>query len=191
DRGPRGLPHVGDDRKAQLAGQTHLLAEALALELAQGVVVAVVQPDLAVGDDAFGFRERTQLVIPVVLDVLHFVRVDADGGGDERMLLRQFHSGAARLEVATDRHEMPDPAVARALEHPPALGVKPRVVDMAVAVDLCSWVQSHIASSLVGDAPVLAVQPCEPTSETPYHDHFVPRHLLTDLPARAPPAQTL
>ena len=59
------------------------------------------------------------------------------------------------------------------------------------AADLCSWVQSHVTSSIVGCAPVLAVQPSEPTTETPYHDHFVPRLLLTNLPARAPPAALL
>ena len=59
------------------------------------------------------------------------------------------------------------------------------------AADLCSWVQSHVTSSIVGCAPVLAVQPSEPTTETPYHDHFVPRLLLTNLPARAPPAVLL
>ncbi|TLY23296.1 MAG: hypothetical protein E6K68_00905 [Nitrospirae bacterium] len=40
-------------------------------------------------------------------------------------------------------------------------------------------------------SPVLASQPAVPAPETPYRDHFVPRLLLTDLPARAPPAQTL
>jgi hypothetical protein len=69
------------------------------------------------------------------LDVFHFMRVDADAGGDERVALRQGDSGAAGLEVAPNRHEMPNPGVARALEHRLAVGVKPRVVDMAVAVD--------------------------------------------------------
>jgi hypothetical protein len=59
------------------------------------------------------------------------------------------------------------------------------------AADLCSWVQSHVTSSIVGCAPVLTVQPSEPTTETPYHDHLVPRLLLTDLPARAPPFDLL
>ena len=135
DRVLLGLARVDDDRKAQLAGQAHLLAEALALELARGVVVVVVQPDLAVGDDAFGFRQYPQLVVPAVLDVFHFMRVNPDGGGDERVALRQGNSGTAGLEVAPDRHEMPDPGVARALEHRLAVGVKPRVVDMAVTVD--------------------------------------------------------
>ncbi len=95
----------------------------------------VVQPDLAIGDDAFGFHQGPQLVVPAVLDVFHFMRVNPDGGGDERVALCQGDSGAARLEVAPDRHEMPDPGVARALEHRLAVDVKPRVVNMAVTVD--------------------------------------------------------
>jgi len=63
------------------------------------------------------------------------VRVHADGGGDEGVLLRQGHGGAARLKVAPDRHEMPDPGVARALDHRRAVGVKAGVVDVAMTVD--------------------------------------------------------
>src|SRR5213594_4117559 len=59
------------------------------------------------------------------------------------------------------------------------------------AADLCSWVQSHTSSSIVGDAPVLAVQPATPAPETPYVDRLVEHLLLTTLPARAPPSQTL
>ena len=59
------------------------------------------------------------------------------------------------------------------------------------AVDLCSWVQSHVSSSVVGCAPVLASQPATPAPETPYHDRLVEHLLLANLPARAPPVQTL
>src|SRR2546422_11748703 len=83
------------------------------------------------------------------------------------------------------------PPLAATLELHHALGEADQDGHQHSAADLCSWVQSHTSSSVVGDAPVLAVQPSEPTSETPYHDHFVPRLLLTDLPARAPPTQTL
>src|SRR5437667_4771390 len=83
------------------------------------------------------------------------------------------------------------PPLAATLELHHALGEADQDGHQHSAADLCSWVQSHTSSSVIGDAPVLAVQPSEPTTETPYHDHFVPRLLLTDLPARAPPAQTL
>src|SRR5207253_1798074 len=109
DRVFLGIARVDNDRQLELARKTYLLAKARALHVARGVVVVVVQPDLAVGDDAFGFRQRPQFVIPAVLDVLHFVRVDAYGRGDEGVLVSQGHSGAARLKVAPDRHEMPDP----------------------------------------------------------------------------------
>src|SRR5436309_15976268 len=126
---------MDDDRKAQLAGKLHLLAEALALHFARGVVVVVVEPGLTVGDDALGFRQRSELVVPAVLDVLHFVRVDADGRGDERVALRQGHSGAARLTIAPNRHEMPDPTVARALDHRLAIGAAGGVRAVPVTVD--------------------------------------------------------
>ena len=59
------------------------------------------------------------------------------------------------------------------------------------AADLCSWVQSHVTSSIVGCAPVLASEPAVFIPESPYEDHFVLHLLLTDLPARAPPAALL
>jgi hypothetical protein len=59
------------------------------------------------------------------------------------------------------------------------------------AADLCSWVQSHVSSSVVGCAPVLASQPAQPVLETPYHDRIVEHLLLTNLPARAPPFRLL
>jgi hypothetical protein len=83
------------------------------------------------------------------------------------------------------------PSLAATLELHHALGEADQDGHQHSAADLCSWVQSHTSSSIVGDAPVLAVQPSEPTTEAPYHDHFVQRLLLTDFPARAPPAQTL
>lgn len=59
------------------------------------------------------------------------------------------------------------------------------------AADLCSWVQSHVSSSIVGCAPILASQPAQPALETPYQDRLVEHLLLANLPARAPPAQLL
>ena len=59
------------------------------------------------------------------------------------------------------------------------------------AADLCSWVQSHVSSSIVGCVPALASQPAQPALETPYHDRIVEHLLLANLPARAPPFQLL
>ena len=59
------------------------------------------------------------------------------------------------------------------------------------AVDLCSWVQSHVSSSIGGCAPILASQPAVPALETPYHDRIVEHLLLANLPARAPPSPLL
>ncbi len=59
------------------------------------------------------------------------------------------------------------------------------------AADVCSWVQSHVSSSIVGCAPVLASQPAAPAPETPHQDRIVEHLLLVNLPARAPPSQLL
>ena len=59
------------------------------------------------------------------------------------------------------------------------------------AADLCSWVQSHVSSSIVGCTPILASQPAVPALETSYHDRIVEHLLLANLPARAPPSQLL
>jgi hypothetical protein len=59
------------------------------------------------------------------------------------------------------------------------------------AADLCSWVQSHVSSSVAGCTPVLAFQPALPAFETPSHDRIDERLLLVNLPARAPPSPLL
>jgi hypothetical protein len=59
------------------------------------------------------------------------------------------------------------------------------------AVDVCSWVQSHVSSSIAGCAPALASQPAAPAPETPHQDRTVEHLLLVNLPARAPPSQLL
>ena len=59
------------------------------------------------------------------------------------------------------------------------------------AADVCSWVQSHVSSSLVDCAPVLASQSAAPALDTPYSDRLVEHLLLASLPARAPPSQIL
>ena len=59
------------------------------------------------------------------------------------------------------------------------------------AADLCSWVQNHVSSSVVGCTPVLASQPAIAALETPYQDRIVEHLLLGNLPARAPPSPLL
>ncbi len=83
------------------------------------------------------------------------------------------------------------PPLAATLELHHALGEADQDGHQHSAADLCSWVQSHTSSSVVGDAPVLASQPAAPALETPYSDRLVEHLLLTTLPARAPPSQLL
>ncbi len=83
------------------------------------------------------------------------------------------------------------PSLAATLELHHALGEADQDGHQHSAADLCSWVQSHTSSSVVGDAPVLASEPALFVLETPYQDHFVLHLLLTGLPARAPPSLSL
>src|SRR5256712_5094422 len=83
------------------------------------------------------------------------------------------------------------PSLAATLELHHALGEADQDGHQHSAADLCSWVQSHTSSSVVGDAPVLASQPAVPALQTPYSDRLIEHLFLTDLLARAPPAQTL
>ena len=83
------------------------------------------------------------------------------------------------------------PSLAVTLELHHALGEADQDGHQHSAADLCSWVQSHTSSSVVGDAPVLASQPAVPALQTPYSDRLIEHLFLTDLLARAPPAQTL
>jgi len=81
--------------------------------------------------------------------------------------------------------------LAATLELHHALGEADQDGHQHSAADVCSWVQSHVSSSIVGCAPVLASQPAAPAPETPHQDRIVEHLLLANLPARAPPAPLL
>ena len=81
--------------------------------------------------------------------------------------------------------------LAATLELHHALGEADQDGHQHSAADVCSWVQSHVTSSIIGCAPVLASQPAAPAPETLYQDRLVEHLLLANLPARAPPVQTL
>ncbi len=81
--------------------------------------------------------------------------------------------------------------LAATLELHHALGEADQDGHQHSATDVCSWVQSHVSSSIAGCAPVLASQPAAPAPETPYHDRISEHLLLANLPVRAPPVQTL
>src|SRR3989454_1908269 len=83
------------------------------------------------------------------------------------------------------------PSLAATLELHHALGEADQDGHQHSAADLCSWVQSHTSSSIVGGAPALVSQPALPAPETPYIDRLVENLLLTALPARAPPSLSL
>jgi hypothetical protein len=81
--------------------------------------------------------------------------------------------------------------LAATLELHHALGEADQDGHQHSAADLCSWVQSHTSSSVVGDAPALVSQAAAPALETPYVDRLIEHLPLVTLPARAPPALSL
>lgn len=81
--------------------------------------------------------------------------------------------------------------LAATLELHHALGEADQDGHQHSAADVCSWVQSHVSSSIAGCAPVLASQPAVPAPETPHQDRIVEHLLLANLPVRAPPSQLL
>ena len=81
--------------------------------------------------------------------------------------------------------------LAATLELHHALGEEDQDGHQHSAADVCSWVQSHVSSSLVGCTPVVASQPAAPALETPYQDRLVEHLLLANLSVRAPPSQLL
>jgi hypothetical protein len=81
--------------------------------------------------------------------------------------------------------------LAATLELHHALGEEDQDGHQHSATDVCSWVQSHVSSSIIGCAPVLASQPAALAPETPSQDRIVEHLLLANVPARAPPSQLL
>ena len=59
------------------------------------------------------------------------------------------------------------------------------------ANDLCSWVQSHVSSSVADCTPILASQPAQPALELAYQSRLVGPLLLASLLVRAPPSVLL
>src|SRR3989304_2292448 len=72
------------------------------------------------------------------------------------------------------------PPLAATLELHHQLGEADQDGHQHSAADLCSWVQSHVSSSVVGCAPVPASQPAQPAPEATYQDPLVEHLLLTD-----------
>src|SRR4029077_10816980 len=77
-----GVPAVDDDGQLRGAGEFHLLAENGGLHVARGVVVEVVEADLAPGDYLGMPGEPRQFIEVLGGGFLGFVGVDADACED-------------------------------------------------------------------------------------------------------------
>lgn len=76
-----------------------------------------------------------ELVAPGVLNVLDLVRMHADGGIDEGVLVGQGDCGLARGKVAADGDEIVHAGFARPRDHRLAVIVVAGIVEMGVSVD--------------------------------------------------------
>src|SRR5207244_11754340 len=99
------------------------------------MIVVVVDADLAVGDDFLVLCEPTELVVPAIEGMLHFMWMDADGGIDERMLFRQCDRRLAARQIAADGDEGFDTGFPGASNHRLAILIVAGIVQMGMRVE--------------------------------------------------------
>ena len=80
---------MNDDRERQLTRQLNLLAKPLALQFRIGVVVMVIEADLAVRHHLAVVRQFPEFIIPIGGDVFDFVGVHTDRSVDEWVVIRE------------------------------------------------------------------------------------------------------
>ncbi|TKS62610.1 MAG: hypothetical protein EWM73_02291 [Nitrospira sp.] len=99
------------------------------------MIVVIVEADLAIGDHLFVLCEPTDIVVPAIEDMLHFMWMDADGGIDERVLLRQCDRCLAGRQIAADGDEGFDAGFPSAGNHRLAILIVAGIVQMGMCVD--------------------------------------------------------
>lgn len=95
----------------------------------------VVEADLAVGDHFLVLRQATELVVPAIEDMFHFMGVDADGGIDEGMLPRQRRCRLAGGQIAADGDEGLDACLPGSGDHGRSVLIVAGIVQVGVGVD--------------------------------------------------------
>jgi len=102
-----GVPRVHDERQAEPACETDLLAKRPPLILARRQIAVVVEPGLADRDDLRVRREPLELIEKRFAELSGLVRVEADRRVDELVALRELDRAEARLEIEADVHHDP------------------------------------------------------------------------------------
>jgi hypothetical protein len=144
-----GIAAVDDDGERELVGEPKVAAEDGALRLARGVVVVVrprgsrrvvVEADFADGGNFFlGPGQLADGGVVGVRVVARPVGVEADGGADLRVAVRELDAQAGGLDVLGDAHHADDAGLARPLHHGVAVGVILVEVEVVVAVKQFEW----------------------------------------------------
>src|ERR1043166_9462088 len=106
------------------------------------MIVVIVEADLAVGDDLLVLCQPTELIVAAVDDMFHFMRMDADGGIDRRVLLRQCDCGPTGREIAADGDEGFDTGFPGAGNHGLAILIVTGIVQMGMCVE------EHMSASI-------------------------------------------
>ncbi len=104
-----GRTAVNDDRQLGRSRHFHLLEEDALLHVARRVIVKVVEPDLAPGDDFGIVRQALQFVEVGWLGEFGFMRVNSDGRVNPVVLLGELdgaveRAGSRAVAVADGQH---------------------------------------------------------------------------------------
>ena len=95
----------------------------------------VVEADLAVGNDLLALCQPAKFAVPAIENMFHFMRMDADGRIDERVLLCQCNCCLAGREIATNGDEGFDTGFPGAGNHRHSIAIVPRVIEVGMGVN--------------------------------------------------------
>ena len=128
---------MDDDGQGGGSRQFHLADEDVLLDLARRVVVIVVETDFSPGYDFCSAAELFKLTKIGVGGKFGFVRMNADRGVDEVVLLGNFDAAIERAGAlaGSNRQQVDDAGLMRTSDNPLAIFSEPRTVEMAVRVD--------------------------------------------------------
>src|SRR3954470_16820318 len=99
------------------------------------MIVVVVEADLTVGDDLLIPRQLAKVIVPAIEDMFHFMGMDADGGIDGRVLLRQCNGRTASRQIAADGYEGFDTGFSGAGNHRLAILILTGIVQMGMRIE--------------------------------------------------------
>jgi hypothetical protein len=130
-----GLPGVDDCGLAGITRQLELPLKHGALNGTGGMVVVVVEADLAAGHDPRIAEHSAQPASRVIGPGAGIVGMHAGSGGDAGIPGRQLQPQRRRGLGLADHDEVPDPAGPRPRDHLGAIGREGLIAEVAVRVD--------------------------------------------------------